>query len=545
MKRNLKLMICCLGALAILLGCEKEGTTSDETDSTEEETKPVIKDPKKRMAYNLNEYLTKDYASSVTKVVVTASKVTIEGNCGSSGSYLLADITPWQDVTEMETYPYVEKLSGGKFSVTLDRIVKGREGIDYDRVFSKWAVIKEDGEKQTLDSHAHYADEVAAKRSASLVSLRSQKGLAAGGGEIYFADCDYMNISAITMNVLLNGIIEETGSDFTYGGIGYAIGKDWPKTCDDITADAAKRNIVVNAIILTPTKSSYKDPENTGGNYTMPNLTTAKAFNQYAAALEYMAERYTKEGSGRIHNWIMHNEVDMSKEWTNMGDQPVLRYLDRYLKSMRICYNIVRQYDQNAAILGSYTHNWVASDGGYSPRDMLKKTVQYSNAEGDFNWGVAYHPYAQDIYKAEFWKNDDKATSTQTTKYITFKNLEVIDAWIKLDENLYQGKTKRKLFLSEQGVNSPSYSNSDLELQAAGACWAWKKVKKLDGIDAIQWHNWVDNPAEQGLNLGLRKPDLQTKPVWDVWKAAGTDKEDEVFAPYLKTIGISSWDEIF
>ena len=52
-------------------------------------------------------------------------------------------------------------------------------------------------------------------------------------------------------------------------------------------------------------------------------------------------------------------------------------------------------------------------------------------------------------------------------------------------------------------------------------------------------------PAEYGLHLGLRKADFQPKPVWGVWKAAGTDKEDEVFDPYLKVIGISSWDEIY
>ena len=35
------------------------------------------------------------------------------------------------------------------------------------------------------------------------------------------------------------------------------------------------------------------------------------------------------------------------------------------------------------------------------------------------------------------------------------------------------------------------------------------------------------------------------KPAWEVWKAAGTEKEDEVFAPYLKVIGLNDWSEIF
>lgn len=63
---------------------------------------------------------------------------------------------------------------------------------------------------------------------------------------------------------------------------------------------------------------------------------------------------------------------------------------------------------------------------------------------------------------------------------MTFRNLEVIDAWIKQKANLYKGTTKRLLFLSEQGTNAPSYSESDLVLQAAGGVWVCKKVSKLD-----------------------------------------------------------------
>ena len=47
---------------------------------------------------------------------------------------------------------------------------------------------------------------------------------------------------------------------------------------------------------------------------------------------------------GRIAHWIMHNEVDGCIDWTNMGVKPLTVFTDTYIKSMRICYNIVRQY---------------------------------------------------------------------------------------------------------------------------------------------------------------------------------------------------------
>ena len=506
------------------------------------------KGDKYQMADNLKEYLAKKYPSTVSNVQVTSDKVTVKGKCGGSGTYVLAEITPWQDVTELETYPYTQNLSGSDFTVTVDRIVPNREGIKYDRVFSKWAVVKVDGDKQTLDSHARYADEVAPKKSPAAVPLRNKKGFGAGDSDLYFNDCKEMNVGSITMNVVLNNYITGEGSGYSYGGKEYSLGpvKDY---VDYVTQKASETGLVVSAIILCQTNSIFKDPENTGGNYTMPNMTTAKAFNLYAAALEHMASTHCYSGK-RISHWIMHNEVDFANEWTNMGSQPMLRYIDRYIKSMRICYNIVRQYDQNASVLASYTHNWTKADGAYAPKDMLEKTVEYSNAEEDFRWGVAYHPYPQDLTKPAFWVNDTQATYSMDSKYITFKNLEVLDAWIKQKANLYKGTTKRLLFLSEQGTNSPSYSESDLALQAAGGSWAWKKVSKLDGIDAIQWHNWADNKAEGGLRIGLRTFDegsvqsMTPKPVWYVWKAAGTTEEDTVLDQYKTTLGITDWDSI-
>ncbi|MGN0202424.1 MAG: DUF5722 domain-containing protein [Candidatus Cryptobacteroides sp.] len=509
----------------------------------------VKEQAKQDMADRIDKYLATDYPSSVSNVTVTKSSVIIEGTCGGDGTYALAEVTPWQDITELDSFPYVENISGKNFKVTLDRIASAREGIDYDRVFSKWAVVKVDGDKHILDSHGRYADDVEPVTSPEALPLKNKKGIAAGDHTYYFNDLAEMNCGSNTMNVVLDNIMPGKGSDYTFGGISYKVG-DGKSYVDRIVSSVKDMRLIVSAIILCPTGGVFTDPECAGGYYSMPNITTAEAFNHYAAALSYMASRYNDiDIHGRICNWIMHNEVDAGTTWTNMGDQPMTRYLDRYVKSMRICYNIVRQYDQNAAILASYTHSWTGKED-YSPKEMLEKTVEFSNAEGDFWWGVAYHPYPQSLTVPSLWSNDKQATYSMDTKFITFKNLEVLDKWMKLPENLYKGEKKRICFLSENGTNSPSYSDTDLALQAAGGCWAWKKVKNLDGIDAIQWHNWADNKAEFGLRIGLRSfedsgfQNLDRKPVWYVWKAAGTNDEEEVFAPYLSTIGISDWDSI-
>jgi hypothetical protein len=295
--------------------------------------------------------------------------------------------------------------------------------------------------------------------------------------------------------------------------------------------------------------------EEGGAFYTMPNMTSVESINCYAAALDFLASRYNREDNkyGRIHHWIMHNEVDAGNVWTNMGhDRPLYVFLDAYHKSMRLCYNIARKYDENTEVFASFTHSWaepVPVDGDYATLDLLEGLLQYSKVEGDFQWALAYHPYPEDLNEPKTW-NDKSATFDMNTPMVTFKNLEVLDKWIKLPENKYLGTQKRTVWLSENGTNSRSYSKEDLDEQAAGFAYTWKKMKHLDGIDAFQWHNWMDGRGEFGLRIGLRKyPDDETdpagkKPVWHLYQAADTPSEDKVFDQYKAIIGISDWTEV-
>lgn len=518
-----------------------------------------IEKAKKSMAERLKTYLAASYDSKITNVEVLRNTVRISGSCSGEGSFAVADIAPFEDVTEEKEFSSIISIpdsAKGNFTITVGRRARRGTVSAYDRALSKWAIVRLDGDAQTLVSHAHYADSVVAVSSPKKLEFKTKKGIAAGGGATYIADFDSLQAHSITQNIVLNAIISQTpGGAFnathSYGGRTYYINAGAISGLDNTLTAAYKKDVVVEAIILTTTGSAFQDPECTGGYYTMPNMTTAEAVNFYAAGLDYLAKRYSSATHGRIHHWIMHNEVDQGTTWTNMGLQPELRYNDRYMKSMRLCYNIVRQYDQNASILGSYTHTWYDPSNEYSPRTMLEQNVAYSKAEGDFRWGVAYHPYPMNLTLPAFWNNDrNQATFSNNSPYVTFYNPEVINAWILKADNRYKDGTKRVLVFSEQGTNSPSYSANDLALQAAGAAWIWKKIEQLPGIDAMQWHNWADNRAEFGLRIGLRAFEdgdfkaLQPKPVWYVWQAAGTDREDEVFAPYLKTIGISSWDGI-
>ena len=134
---------------------------------------------------------------------------------------------------------------------------------------------------------------------------------------------------------------------------------------------------------------------NTSHN-TMPNMTTLESLNLYAAAIDFLASRYSRPDKkyGRVHHWIAHNEVDAGWVWTNAGIKTALRFMDIYVKSMRLLYYTARKYNPNAEVLITLTHYWQSrhNEYCYPSAQLLELLLDYTEAEGDFKWGVAHHP---------------------------------------------------------------------------------------------------------------------------------------------------------
>ena len=351
--------------------------------------------------------------------------------------------------------------------------------------------------------------------------------------------------------------------EHNYNGKSWYFDRKEVEQFDSTFRTTASRKIIVAAILLVTGPGQCRDPEigrltvhpdmDPSGRYSMPNMTNPESVDCYAAALDFLASRYSREDEkyGRIHHWIMHNEVDAGWVWTNMGEKTDLVFMDAYIKSMRMCYNIARKYYAHSEVFITLTHYWAWTSNPrfYPSKDLLEILLDYTRAEGDFEWALAQHPYPESLREPKTWL-DQKVQFDFNTPLITFKNIEVLNAWIKLPEVLYKGVQKRTLWLSENGTNSPTYLEQDLIEQAAGFAYTWKKFKTLDGIDGFQWHNWFDNRGEGGLRIGLRRfPDDETdpggrKPVWYCYQAADRDNEDEVFDPYKAVIGIEDWDQV-
>jgi len=530
---------------------------NDEEKKEEEEEKNEALN-KEKYEQGIKDYLSKEYACHITDVTVGETSVTIQGDYTGEGTFFLGEIPPFVDMFKTEKIEFKIPLSENSFSIQLDRYVTVGD-FKYDRLLSKWAVFKEGADVDELVSHARYAnvDAIHAKQSVEAVPLKSKKGL---GGLINHGllthDLDELGISSATINIPISNFMhlsEQPGDIlYTYGGKTYYFNEQYLiSSFDVVLQQTSQRGISVAGILLIAPSGDagelLKHPDYNGvAPYTMPNMTTVESTQCYAAALDFLAQRYS-DPDMRIAHWIIHNEVDGGIHWTNMGDKPIATFMDTYLRSMRMCYNIVHQYDQYSEVFISFSHGWnIAAGGGwYKVRDMLDLMNQFSKAEGDFFWSLACHSYPAQLGNPCTW-DDAQATFSMDTEYVTLKNLEVLDKWVGISQNQYKGNIRRSVWLSEAGTCSPSYEDKDLQDQAAGFAYGWKKINALDGINGIQWHSWFDHLGD-GVPLGLRKYSDEeykgeAKPVWTTYQKAGTDEEDDYFEQYLERIGIKSWE---
>lgn len=320
--------------------------------------------------------------------------------------------------------------------------------------------------------------------------------------------------------------------------------------------------VVVNFILLhylgnAPLDAVMKHPRcdpATPNRLTAFNTVTPDGLRYYKAAMEFLADRYsgTNAAHGRVSGYIVGNEVNAHWEWYNLGHATRAEVVADYLRTVRVTHTAVRKASAHARVYLSLTHYWdrVMRSGplrSCEGKGLIDDINALAKAGGDFDWHLAHHPYPENLFEPRVWL-DKQPTAREDTPKITFKNLEVLDAYFRRPELLFRGQPRR-IILSEQGFNCPDKPDGEL-WQAAAYCYAWKKVQSLAGIDAFILHRHVDHGREGGLNLGLwtRQPDSIATPgrprkMHEAFKAAGTPGEARAFEFALPVIGLKDWSQ--
>lgn len=287
------------------------------------------------------------------------------------------------------------------------------------------------------------------------------------------------------------------------------------------------------------------------------DMETEQGQNCYCAFVDFLCERYAKKDAqhGRLVGMIVSNEVDSQYIWGNAGEMSVEDYAAEYTQALRLTWLTAHRYCNFFRVYASLDQFWCGMsydpalpDRYYSGRKILELVNANALRDGNFGWGVAYHPYPEDLRWPDFW-HDRAPDYTFSTPKITFKNMEVLEAFLAQKTFLYHGKPRRIVF-SEQGFNSQSGPLAEWteRMGYAGYVLAYMKARNMKTVDMFTHHSMVDNPREFGLNLGMFRYDKskpghlgEPKPVFSAYQAMDTPDESEAVRKAKEIIG----DELF
>ena len=378
-----------------------------------------------------------------------------------------------------------------------------------------------------------------------------------------------LGIHHATLNIRLNALLTPAKEakpgqpTASADGFTFAINQKSVEAMDRQIKPLSDKGVVVTLIITTvrsPNERIRKltihpkaDPVK--GITMASDTVTPEGRACYKALTEFIARRWSSADAshGRVWGWIVSNEVNSHSEWHQMGPATAEEVAQQYEDQVRLAWESLRQHSANARVYLSMEHHWTAKNNrdplqACPGRTLLELFAKRARERGDFDWNLAFHPYPSNLRDPRTWL--DKVSFNDNTPKVTFKNLEVLIKKLATPEMLYAGKPRRLSF-TEQGFDLPNRPEGLTE-QAAAYAYAWEKVLRLgDAVDAFHYHRHVDHSLENGLRFGLwsnkpgtiSEPD-QKRPIWFLFKSAGTTEWKAAAEPYLKTCGLKSWDEL-
>lgn len=509
------------------------------------------------------DYLHREWPAIVKSLTVSEKDIVIRGTLPARDDLVKVAVTElqshhasWLPATNNWPLYCVTDWKAGDVEFRLPRFDGKRE-----RAASRWKIvgIKADGTRLTL-SPALYPTAVDAGMQRPLKEHRRATTIKGLGGATRLNPAHEifdLGIGHATVNIHVGNMLAKSprrgfeARDFE--GKTFYLNPGYLRRIEDDIRVLTEKKIVVSAILLVSNaRDSQGNPRSPmvhpealpNGILAMPDLATEEGAWLYRAGIDLLTERFTRPDA-RVSNWIIHNEVDQAGVWTNMGEQPMPRLMETYIRSARLVHHFAQRFDPHARAFISHTHHWMKKNPGgmrYVTKEMIELFAKAARVENDFEWGLAYHPYPEDLRNPETW--NDTIDWTFDTPYITPKNVEVLPAYMAQSRFLWQGKIRGLLF-SEQGANARSLSPEDQNVQAAAVAYIMQRVRQLPAIEAYHYHGYMDQPeGEGGLLLGLTNRHHGHKKAWEVYAAIDMPNESEVLKFAWPVIGVEGPNEL-
>ena len=380
-------------------------------------------------------------------------------------------------------------------------------------------------------------------------------------------DAMELGVKHTTINIPYHHIIGGN-LKYRYNGKDYYFNEELIASYDKMISSFSNKGIIVTAILLNGWNDAHPELHEAGlaksssAFYYGFNVSTPEGYETTRALFSFMAERYSGADykHGRVSNWIVGNEVNNNKNWNYVGPMDLASYTKLYEKNFRVAYTAIKSRSKNARVFFSTDYEWKKQNTNlqYAAKDFIDLFNAGISAEGNIEWGLAYHPYPYPMTEPEFWDDDQTGMVNETfeSPVVNFKNLHVLTDYFQQAHMRTAGGQVRHIILCVEGFSSESFSRCKVyDIQAAAFAYAYYLVDNNPYIDAFILNRQVDaiTEVETSCAFGLwtvdmSRPDkviaVMPKNIYQVFKHIDTRKSLR-YSEFAKSIvGISDWSEV-
>lgn len=384
---------------------------------------------------------------------------------------------------------------------------------------------------------------------------RSKKGLLLDPemlGTTYLTD---LGLQHAIYNIPLSKILGETTDEkyptisYEYKGRVYQFNGHGIEAYDNLFTYLTNAGLLTTAVVLNDWNDAYPQlrhplasEKSRKAYYYAFNTSDEKGCQFLEAVASFLTERYSGE-HGLVSSWVIGNEINQNRIWNYMNTEDVAFYAAEYEKALRIFYMAAKKNYAGAKVYVSIDHDWNDNKGNnsgfFNARDVLEALNEAARRKGNYDWGLAIHPYPNPLTKVNYWTVTYE--KTMDAPLLTLMNLSTVTEFMKQEEYLDRSGNVRSITVTELGFSS----SSGEKLQAAAFAYGYYIIDANPYIEAFIMNRQTDAVEEvkQGLAFGIYELDKSPKYIFEIFRDIDTERGKENLDFMLNIIGADSLEE--
>lgn len=447
--------------------------------------------------------LSDDGNTLTVDVTLSDEFLTVYGACG----VYLFELPPYAKMANINNYsPVSELVAQSEITFTLDMTDSAPE-----RIYNKFVIARMvDGEYETT-ANIKYIDnpQVFAQNKKDYPVFDGKEGVC-GGSE----DASRINAASAVIPVALNTLIVDSidgATKYEYGDKTYYIDKENLIALDNnVRALSENGREAVLRFILTKqdentsqtAKKLYRYTEASDALYYGVDTQNDESISIYTALLTFLCERYTRDDAvyGFAGKYIMGAALNSNRVYNSIGHTMDSKYAWAIVSQLHITSTALLSVYSGAKLLFPVEANFnhPVHDPALNANEYLDYSAKYlldavfeSLEAGDCNvpFGIFLDATSSDG-SYDFW-NDEYAEDSESSPFVTVKNIHVLTDYLKMPTLLYNG------YMREVAV-SFALSDNTAESAASALC-AYYCAKANDDIGKIYFDGVTDGTASDSL----------------------------------------------